>query len=86
MVGVEASPQSATVAPAATAPLTKAALTLGPDRRQSVPTATTGRSAPRVFLSQATNDRPIVSTTSGVRLTSSSSTPSSATPLISEPF
>ena len=86
MAGVEARPQSTTLAPASVAPFTKALLMLLPERRQSVPTAIVGASSPEVFLSQQTNALPIVSTTSCVRFTCSPSMPSRATPLMSEPF
>ena len=86
IAGVEASPQSTTFAPACIAPFTKASLMPSPDRRQSVPIATVRSSLSVVSPSHFTNDFAIISVTSGVRFTCSPSTPSSATPLISEPF
>ena len=86
MAGVEAKPQSTTLAPASAAPFMKAPLMALPERRQSIPTAIVGFSTPIVFLNQQTNDLPIVMITSSVRLTFSPSIPSRATPLMSDPF
>ena len=86
MAGVEASPQSSISAPILTAPLMKVALTASPDRRQSAPIAIVGCWLPVVLLIHFTKALAIVSTTSGVKLTFSPSMPSSATPLMSEPF
>ena len=86
MAGVEARPQSRTSAPARVAPSMKAAFSAGPDRRESIPTATvTGRSTARSY-NHLTKAAAIIAVTSAVRFTCSPAMPSRATPRISDPF
>ena len=86
IAGVDAIPKLSTVAPTAAAPLAKACRSAGLEMRESLPTAMVCAVFPFFSPSQATNACAKAVVTSLVRFTLSPSIPSSATPLISEPF
>lgn len=86
IAGVEANSQSKAFAPLAFNPSMTASLTCVLERRGSCPTLTLMCCLLLRFESHATKHRPRMPATSLVRLTSSPSTPASATPRMSEPF
>ena len=88
IAGVDASPQSMTLAPRDVSPPIAAFFSSGPETRESRPIVTFMSDADRPVFFSRKSMKPIAirHTASGVRFTGSSATPATATPRTSLPF